>query len=76
MRRLGFGPFFWRRAFRTSIARAYFFAAMRETTSSSFDLPKLIAKRASVEQSLKAPARRVNPERPALPAGLIWATPA
>jgi hypothetical protein len=52
---------------------------MRETTSSSFDLLKLIAKRASVEQSLKAPARRVNPERPAcpaLPAGLIWATPA
>ena len=31
----------------TSIARAYFFAAMRATTSSSFDFPKLMAKRAS-----------------------------
>jgi hypothetical protein len=34
------------------MARAYFFAAMRETTSSSFDLPKLIAKPASVRQRL------------------------
>jgi hypothetical protein len=49
---------------------------MRETTSSSFDLPKRIAKRASVEQRLKAPARRVNPARPAWPAGLRWSTPA
>ena len=47
MRRLGFAPFFWSWAFRISTARAYFFAAMRETTSSSFVFPKLIAKGAS-----------------------------
>jgi hypothetical protein len=50
IRRLGFGPFFWSRVFRISTARAYFFAAMRETTSSSFERPKLSAKRASVRK--------------------------
>ena len=39
MRRLGLAPFFWSCAFSTSIARAYFFAAIRETTSSSLPLP-------------------------------------
>ena len=63
MRRLGFAPFRWSCAFSTSIARAYFFAAMRETTSSSFDFPKLMANRASAfPGSLKAPARAVKPE--------------
>ena len=39
MRRLGLAPFFWSCAFSTSIARAYFFAAIRETTSSSLPFP-------------------------------------
>ena len=47
MRRLGLAPFFCSWAFRISTARAYFFAAMRETTSSSFDFPKLMGKGAS-----------------------------
>ena len=47
MRRLGLAPFFCSWAFRISTARAYFFPAMSETTSSSFDFPKLMGKGAS-----------------------------